>query len=58
MDALKDVEEATAIAQLFDQEAMRKLRPAPEAELRQAPIKRRLSYTDEQQGVLPSHTVR
>ena len=58
MDALDYVEEAIALAPLFDEEAMRKLRPAPEAEPGQAPVKRRLSYTDEQQGVLPSHTMR
>ena len=58
VDAFNYVEEALALAPLFDEEAMRRLRPAPEAEPGQAPVKRRLSYTDEQQGVLPSNTMR
>lgn len=66
VDALSYVEEAIAVAPLFDEEKMKSLRGerepehapvrepevAPDKEPEQAPIKRRLSYADEDQGVL------
>ena len=64
VDALSYVEQAMAVVPLFDSLDLRTQRPGAELKMPETredgvmPVRRRLSYTDEGQGVLPCHNLR
>lgn len=62
VDALSCVEQAMAVAPLFAgarTDAVRPCRKSPEIrDTKEASFRRQLSYTDEDQGAIPLHTLR